>query len=131
MRSPSGFAPATPEGEKKSMFVPISKVREAEQQAAATPPPSVTPAPAAPEGAEVIEEDGKKIIHLKAPIIVRELAAAMGVKPFQVIGDLMSMNIFVNLTQAVEAGHRIEDLREARLCLREGEAREGRRRAQG
>jgi len=61
----------------------------------ATPPPA--------EGAEVIEEDGKKIIHLKAPIIVRDLAAAMGVKPFQVIGDLMAMNIFVSLNQAVEA----------------------------
>ena len=122
---PKRVRTATPEGEKKSMFVPISKVREAEQQAAATPPPSVTPAPAAPEGAEVIEEDGKKIIHLKAPIIVRELAAAMGVKPFQVIGDLMSMNIFVNLTQAVEA-----DIA-SKICEKHGFVFERERREKG
>jgi translation initiation factor IF-2 len=85
--------------EKKSLFVPISKVLEAEQQKSA---PAPAAAPAAPEGAEIIEEDGKKIIHLKPPIIVRDLAAAMGVKPFQVIGDLMAMNIFVNLNQPVE-----------------------------
>jgi translation initiation factor IF-2 len=88
--------------EKKSLFVPISKVLEAEQQAAAPQPPPAPVAPAVPENAEVLEEDGKKIIHLKPPVIVRDLAAAMGVKPFQVIGDLMSMNIFVNLTQPVE-----------------------------
>ncbi len=101
---PKKVRTAPVEGEKKSFFAPISKVLEAEQQKAAAPAPvapvAVTPTP---EGAEVIEEDGKKIIHLKAPIIVRDLATAMGVKPFQVIGDLMAMNIFVNLTQAVEA----------------------------
>jgi translation initiation factor IF-2 len=98
--------PATEE-EKKSLFVPISKVRQAEQLAAAEPvaPPPVVPAPVVvPESADVVvEEDGRKIIHLKPPIIVRDLAAAMGLKPFQVIGDLMAMNIFVNLTQPVEA----------------------------
>jgi translation initiation factor IF-2 len=103
---PKKVRTAPAEGEKKSLFVPISKVLEAEQQKAAAeaaPPPVAPVAPVAAEGAEVIEEDGKKIIHLKAPIIVRDLATAMGVKPFQVIGDLMAMNIFVNLTQAVEA----------------------------
>ncbi len=88
---------------KKSMFAPISKIIEAEQvkaAIAALPPPVVS---IVPEGADIIEEDGKKIIHLKPPIIVRDLASAMGVKPFQVIGDLMGMNIFVNLTQSIDA----------------------------
>jgi len=97
--------------QKKSLFVPISKVLQAEQERNAPPPPP-EPAPepvavAAPavEGEKtetVIEENGQKIIHLKPPIIVRDLATAMGVKPFQVIGDLMGMNIFVNLNQAVD-----------------------------
>src|SRR4029453_11294228 len=61
----------TTEAEKKSFFTPISRVLAAEQEAAQPEPP-----PAAPVVAEVteipavIEEDGKKIIHLKPPIIV-------------------------------------------------------------
>ncbi len=43
-----------------------------------------------------------KIIHLKAPIGVRDLAAALKLKPFEVIRDLMGMNIFVNLNQTVD-----------------------------
>jgi translation initiation factor IF-2 len=89
--------------EKKSFFTPISRVLEKEQQKAQpvepTPPAAVVPPP---DAAVTTEEDGRKIIHLKPPIIVRDLAAAMGIKPFQVIGDLMAMNIFVNLNQAVE-----------------------------
>jgi translation initiation factor IF-2 len=90
--------------EKKSLFTPISKVLEKEQQKAQAPEPEPAPAAAAAalDGAVTTEEDGRKIIHLKPPIIVRDLAAAMGIKPFQVIGDLMAMNIFVNLNQAVE-----------------------------
>lgn len=99
------------EAEKKSFFTPISRVLQAEQEKAIAPEPAPV-APAAPaaavpapadEAPAVIEEDGKKIIHLKPPIIVRDLAAAMGLKPFQVIGDLMAMNIFVSLNQPVEA----------------------------
>ena len=88
---------------KKSLFTPISKIIEAEQAkaaVAASPAPVAAPAP---EGAEIIEEDGKKIIHLKAPIIVRDLATAMGVKPFKVISDLMEIGLFLNLNQPVEA----------------------------
>jgi translation initiation factor IF-2 len=94
------------EAEKKSFFTPISRVLEAEQRAA-QPPEPVEAAPVVAETAEVvptvIEEDGKKIVHLKPPIIVRDLATALGLKPFQVIGDLMAMNIFVSLNQPVEA----------------------------
>jgi len=91
--------------EKKSLFTPISKIIEAEQAAtaAAAAAPAPTATPAVPEGAEIIEEDGKKIIHLKPPIIVRDLATAMGLRPFQVIGDLMAMDIFVNLNSTIDA----------------------------
>src|SRR5436190_6580240 len=98
---PKKVRKAATEAEKKSLFTPISKVLEAEQAKAAPAPAPA--APTVPEGAEVIEEDGKKIIHVKPPIIVRDLAAAMSLKPFQVIGDLMAMNIFVNLTQSIES----------------------------
>jgi translation initiation factor IF-2 len=57
----------------------------------------------ATESAESIEPKAdEKVISLKPPIIVRELATALGLKPFEVIRDLMGMNIFVNLNQPVE-----------------------------
>lgn len=44
----------------------------------------------------------KKIIHIKPPIIVKELALLMELKPFLLIQDLMEMDVFANLTQAIE-----------------------------
>ena len=52
------------------------------------------------------QEDGsepKKILHLKPPIIVKDLADALGLKPFQLIKDLMALQIFANINQTVEA----------------------------
>ena len=44
----------------------------------------------------------EKVIHLKPPIGVTDLATAMNLKPFEVMRDLMGMNIFVNLNQSVD-----------------------------
>ncbi len=44
----------------------------------------------------------EKIVHLKPPVAVRDLANALGLKPFEVIRDLMGMNIFVNLNQTID-----------------------------
>ncbi len=83
-----------------------------------TPPPTpevVLPAPVAPsvqapasapvsavETSKVKPPDDK-IIHLKPPIIVKDLAARMAIKPFQLISDLMQMKILVSINQPVEA----------------------------
>ena len=42
------------------------------------------------------------LIALKPPIIVRDLAEAMNRKPFQLIADLMSLNVFANVNQSIE-----------------------------
>lgn len=47
-------------------------------------------------------EPGGKEIHLKPPVVVRDLAAALGKKPNEVIGQLMMMNVFASITQVVE-----------------------------
>ena len=47
-------------------------------------------------------ETDKKVIHLKASITVKDLAPLIGIKPFQVIADLMSLQIFANINQALE-----------------------------
>jgi len=43
-----------------------------------------------------------KILHIKPPIIVRELAEKLGIKPFQIIYDLMKLNIFAAINQTIE-----------------------------
>ena len=64
---------------------------------------SVTPsAIITAETTEAAETD-PKVIHLKSPIIVRDLAERMGLKPFKLVADLMAMDIFVNQNQTIEA----------------------------
>jgi translation initiation factor IF-2 len=70
------------------------------------PPPPVQPSPPTPvepaaEQPETPEAD-KKVIHLKTSITVKDLAPLLGIKPFQVIADLMSLQIFANINQTLE-----------------------------
>ncbi|MCU0794315.1 MAG: translation initiation factor IF-2 N-terminal domain-containing protein [Akkermansiaceae bacterium] len=65
-----------------------------------TPPPSP---PAAPAAAADDEPAGNsKLISVKPPIIVSELAALMGLKPFQLLADLIKLQVFVAPNQAIE-----------------------------
>ncbi|HEX3817588.1 MAG TPA: translation initiation factor IF-2 [Chthoniobacterales bacterium] len=57
------------------------------------------------DATEALEEteDGRKIIHIKPPIIVKDLATQLGVKNFQLIKELMDdFKIFVNQNMTVE-----------------------------
>jgi translation initiation factor IF-2 len=80
---------------------------------AAKPEPAPAPVaeePATGESAPPVEDaapagetaDGKKIVHLKTSITVKDLAPLLGVKPFQLIKDLMSLQIFANINQTIE-----------------------------
>jgi translation initiation factor IF-2 len=51
---------------------------------------------------EVSDKPEQKVIHIKPPIMIKELAAQMDVKPFKMIHDLMEMNIFASINQSVE-----------------------------
>ena len=64
-------------------------------------PPSIEPAPA-PQEFDASGEPQKKVLHIKPPIIVKDLAEQMGLKPFQIIKDLMALNIFANINQTLE-----------------------------
>ena len=61
--------------------------------------PEVAPVAAGEPAAPVGDE---KIVHIKPPIIVRELAQQIGLKPFQLIHDLMDMNIFAAINHTIE-----------------------------
>jgi translation initiation factor IF-2 len=69
----------------------------APQRAAAFAPPL----PAA-TAATITEEDGVKIIHLKPPIIVRDFATTLGMKPFKLISELMEAGIFASINQSID-----------------------------
>ncbi|MEM9081684.1 MAG: translation initiation factor IF-2, partial [Verrucomicrobiota bacterium] len=63
------------------------------------PPAEDTAVSAAPDGDG--GGDGKRI-SLKPPIIVEELAARMGLKGFEIMKDLIALEVFVNPKQAIE-----------------------------
>src|SRR5438067_4550044 len=95
---------------KTTVLPPISRIRASLEAPTAPPkkpePPQPTtttdgvPAPASPEIAP--EEPAQKVIHIKPPIIVKQLAAELGLKPHQVIAELMNFNIFANINQTIE-----------------------------
>jgi translation initiation factor IF-2 len=49
-----------------------------------------------------MEENNEQTIQLKPPVTVRDLAEALGKKPNELIGELMTMNIFAAINQVVE-----------------------------
>jgi len=59
----------------------------------ATPPPA---APAPGDAGEV------KVVQIKPPIVVRDFATLLGLKPFKLISELMEMGIFAALNQAID-----------------------------
>jgi translation initiation factor IF-2 len=102
---------------KTTVLPPISRIRASLDAPPASPKPA-TPAPEPPkvelapvetsataeapavEGAET--EDDRKIIHIKPPIIVKDLAAQLGVKNHVLIKELMELQVFANQNQTVE-----------------------------
>lgn len=106
------------EARNKVKLPPISKLKSqdlvepARPEAASAKPeePTVTPAhpavesptdDAAPETGEPAETE-EHVIQLKGSVTVKELAAMLGLKPFQLIKDLMDIQIFASINQTLE-----------------------------
>jgi len=104
----------------KSVVPTISKVLDKEDADLALPPlpplpdlsailptigapvPAAPVAPAEPAAAPSAEGTDDKVISIKPPIIVAELAARMGLKSFLLMKDLIDLKIFVSPNQAIE-----------------------------
>lgn len=71
------------------------------------------------------EIDPSKVINLKAPIVVKNLAAELGLKPFILIKDLMDLDVFVNQNQSVESEIA------AKICRKHGFVLEQEKREKG
>jgi len=89
----SVFQPMTEPGRPKP---PPTPALVATRMAAQPPPPEV---PAEPLDEN---EEGKRIIQIKPPIIVKDLAELMGLKPFKIIQDLMGFDVFANQNQQID-----------------------------
>jgi translation initiation factor IF-2 len=103
---------------RRDILPPISRIRASLETAApakpaapAEAPPAPAPAaePAettapAPETAAAAEAEttSQKVILIKPPIIVKQLATELGLKPHQLIAELMTYNIFANINQTIE-----------------------------
>lgn len=130
--APAGLKSSVPApaGPPKAPIIASAPKPEAEKEqppVAAKPP---APAPAAPKrvgppgppkppsanapkadvepAAEVIAEGdapaevAERIIHAKPPIVVRDFATEIEVKPFKLISELMEMGIFASMNQTIE-----------------------------
>jgi translation initiation factor IF-2 len=93
----------------KSVLPPISKILPpilTKAPEPVVPPIQAAPAEVVPVADPVSEPSApagdEKIVHIKPPIIVRELAQQIGLKPFQLIHDLMDMNIFAAINHTIE-----------------------------
>ena len=91
--------------DKKPAKDPEAK-RPATATATATAPATATatapaPAPGPPKPKFTAPANGP-LIAMKPPIIVRDLADEMKRKPFQLIADLMALNVFANINQSIE-----------------------------
>src|SRR5262245_40887620 len=98
---------------KQVVLPPISRIRASLQATVAPPKPAApveapAPTPPAQAPAEPVvpsaeaEAERPKIILIKPPIVVKHLAAELGLKPHQLIAELMTHNIFANINQTIE-----------------------------
>ncbi len=68
------------------------------------PAAAVPPSVAKPQQDAAAPSDGakRKTIVVKPPIIVRDFAKSIDIKPFRLISELMDMGIFASMNQAIE-----------------------------
>ena len=112
--SPSSRAPGAPGAPKAP---PQAIVRSAEESGKSPakpktpPPPGAANMPGPPKqapgeaeaGVEAEEVTGElKKIQVKPPIVVRDFAVSIGLKPFRLISELMELGIFASMNQALE-----------------------------
>lgn len=61
-------------------------------------PPAAPPAAPAPF---VYDAAGNKVIQMKPPVVVRDLAGRIGVKAHMLLAELMQLNVFANLNETI------------------------------
>ncbi len=118
--APKPAPAAAPVQVPRPVSTPQPTVRITTAPRAPTPPapaprPTVTaPAPAVAAPPFIVDDKGNKVIQMKPPVIVRDLAHRMGTKPHMLLAELMAMNVFANLNEQIG-----EDIAR-KICERHG-----------
>ena len=94
-------APAKEKTAKSEVVTPTPPA-PAPAPSAEKPAPAPTPTAVAPDVTPDEIIDDSKVIQMKPPIQVRDLATRLNLKPFQLIHELMEMNVFATLNQNIE-----------------------------
>ena len=87
---------------KKKRSAAIDLIGESEPEPPADDPADDAGSEASGDNDGEEEIDPDRIIHLKPPIIVKDLAEAMDVKAFKLMKDLMELEVFANQNQSIE-----------------------------
>ena len=101
--------PARPVEPRRTDFNKRGDIRSV-RGAPGAPGAPVSPGKGAPKGPQKAEPAAPKIslpadakvISIKPPIVVRELADQLKQKPFKIIADLMQMGVFATVNQSIE-----------------------------
>ena len=104
---------------------PRAEQKPAAKAPAPAPAPKPAPAPQPAPAAAPAANEGDKVINVKPPVSVAELAAAMNLKPFKLIAELMPMGVFAN------PGTSLDSDQVAALCEKHGYAFERVKREKG
>jgi translation initiation factor IF-2 len=108
-KAPSFATPPTPQPTVKITTAPRAT---APPGPAARPVPSVPGAPIQPPF--IVDDKGNKVVQMKPPVIVSELAKRIGTKAHVLLAELMAMNVFANLNEQIG-----EDIAR-KICERHG-----------
>jgi len=81
--------------------VPAPKIEEKEKAARELQPEQETP-PAEQEKAAPAPAVQGRVIKVRGAVVVKDLAEMLGIKPNQLIAELMGMNILASITERVE-----------------------------
>ncbi|HXI84475.1 MAG TPA: translation initiation factor IF-2 [Verrucomicrobiae bacterium] len=96
---------------------PTVKITTAHRPVAppAPAPRPTSPAPATPaQPAFILDDKGNKVVQMKPPVIVRDLAQRIGIKSHVLLAELMTMNVFANPSESIG-----EDIAR-KICERHG-----------
>ncbi|HEY0967770.1 MAG TPA: translation initiation factor IF-2, partial [Opitutaceae bacterium] len=107
----SAPAPLPPPVAAKAPTPPPAAPSMAHQMTASAPkpPPAIASAPSTPvlppsaaPSIVVIQQGDVKVVQMKPPVIVRDFAVALGLKPFKLISELMEMGIFSSMNATID-----------------------------
>ncbi len=101
--APKPVAPPQPAVVKIAMPPkPVAHPPPPPPRAAMPPPPPPKPSVPVPVGpGYIFNEMGQKVIQMKPPVVVRDLAQRIGVKAHLLLAELMQLNVFANLNETI------------------------------